>query len=114
MNFAADKSFRVDLQYSYELNFMFDLVCRSAAMCGFSVDNVDRFNYMINLSKGMSLWTWGENINIAMGILPDGRTGITIVSSPNLGTEIGSRKQNQKNVETLINMINSNLNQNFR
>jgi hypothetical protein len=41
-----------------------------------------------------------------MGVIPDGRTGVTIISQPNLGTEIGARKQNQKNVEMLVNMIN--------
>ena len=104
-----DKSFRADLQYSYELNYVFGVVVQAAQQCGFSVDRADNFNYIINLSKGMSLMTWGENICVTMGIIPDGRTGVTIVSSSNLGTEIGARKQNQKNVENLVNMINNYL-----
>ena len=105
----SDKSFRVDLQYAYELNYVFGVVVQSAQQCGFGIDRADNFNYIINLSKGMSLWTWGESIDVTMGVLPDGRTGVTIISRSNLGTEIGARKQNQKNVEMLVNMINSYL-----
>lgn len=105
----ADKSFRADLQYAYELNYVFGVVVQAAQQCGFTVDMADNFRYIINLRKGMSWWTWGENITVTMGLIPDGRTGVTIVSRPNLGTEIGARKQNQKNVEMLVSTINNYL-----
>lgn len=105
----SDKSFRADLAYNYELNYVFDAVFRAAQMCGFRVENADRYNYMIYISKGLSLWTWGERLTVAMGVIPDGRTGVTIVSQSKLGTEIAARRQNRKNVEKLVNMINQTL-----
>ncbi len=109
MGLFSDKSCRVDLAYRYDINYVFNAVGYAAQMCGFTIESVDNQNYIINLKKSISLFTWGERVYIAMGVIPDGRTGVTIVSQPNLGTEIGARKQNQKNVEMLVNMINQYL-----
>lgn len=106
MGLFSDKSCRLDLAYSADLNYVFNAACRAAQMCGYKVENCDNYNYMIYLSKGMSMLTWGEQVTVAMGVIPDGRTGVTIVSQPKLGTEIGARKQNQKNVELLATMLN--------
>ena len=102
-------SYRLDLQYCCELNYMFGLVVNAAAQCGYSVDRVDNFNYTISLSTSMSATSWGENIVVTMGILPDGRTGITFVSTSNMGSGKRAVKQNQKAIETLVNMINNYL-----
>ena len=107
MGLFSDKSCRIDLAYNVELNYVFNAACRAAQLCGYKIENCDNYNYMIYLSKGMSLMTWGEQVTVAMGVIPDGRTGVTIVSQPKLGTEIGAKKQNQKNVEMLANMLNS-------
>ena len=106
MGLISDKSCRVDLAYCRDINYVYNAVGYAAQMCGFNIELADRNNYIINLSKSISLFTWGERIYIAMGVIPDGRTGVTIISQPNLGTEIVARKQNQKNVEMLVNMIN--------
>ncbi|MBQ8966997.1 hypothetical protein [Ruminococcus sp.] len=106
---AVDKSFRADLAYSYELNYVFGVVCQAGQQCGFSIDRADNFYYIINMSNSMNLWTWGESITVTMGLLPDGRTGVTIVSNSNMGTEFRARKQNQENVQKLVNMINNYL-----
>ncbi|WP_028505262.1 hypothetical protein [Ruminococcus sp. FC2018] len=106
MGLFSDKSCRVDLAYCRDINYVYNAVGYAAQMCGFKIESADSRNYTINLRKSISLFTWGERVYIAMGVIPDGRTGVTIVSQPNLGTEIGARKQNQKNVEMLVNMIN--------
>lgn len=109
-----DKSFRVDLAYNYELNYVFSTIYRAAQACGFNIEGADNNNYMLYLTKGMSMFTWGEKLYVAAGILPDGRTGVTIVSQPKLGTEFGARKQNQKNVELFVTMLNQMLGQMYQ
>lgn len=106
-----DKSFRVDLAYNCELNYVFSTVYRAAQACGFNIEGVDSSNYMLYLTKGMSMLTWGERLSVAAGVLPDGRTGVSIISQPKLGTEFGARRQNQKNVELFVTMLNQMLGQ---
>ena len=106
MGLFSDKSCRIDLAYNVELNYVFNAACRAAQLCGYKIENCDNYNYMIYLSKGMSMLTWAEQVTVAMGVIPDGRTGVSIVSQPKLGTEFGARKQNQKNVELLASMLN--------
>lgn len=106
MDLISDKSCRVDLAYSRDINYVFNAVGYAAQQCGFKIESVDSCNYTITLKKSISLLTWGEMVYVAMGVIPDGRTGVTIISQPKLGTEIGARRQNQKNVELFVNMIN--------
>ncbi len=105
MALIKDKSYRIDLAFGYDLNTVFGAVLQAASPAGLSVVNYDTVNGIINLSKGMSLFTWGESITVMMGVIPDGRTGLTIISSPNLGTEFAARSQNRKNAEALADQL---------
>ncbi|MBR1764859.1 MAG: hypothetical protein IJ746_05645 [Ruminococcus sp.] len=105
MALFGDKSYRIDLAFGCDVNTVFNAVLQGAPAAGFSVVNTDPANGVINLTKGMSLWTWGENITVYLGVLPDSRTGLTIVSAPKLGTEFGASSQNRKNAEQLANQL---------
>ena len=105
MALIKDKSYRIDLAFGYDVNTVFNAVLQGAPTAGFSVVNYDTANCIINLSKGMSLFTWGESLTVMMGVIPDGRPGLTIISSSNLGTEFAARRQNQKNAEALANQL---------
>ena len=84
--------------YSYDMNAVLDAVMRTGAQLKLGIVNMDRYRYRVQFSKSISLTTWGEKINIALGILPDGRTGVHIESVSNLGTELSAKSKNEKNV----------------
>ena len=65
MGLFSDKSCRIDLAYNVELNYVFNAACRAAQLCGYKIENCDNYNYMIYLSKGMSMLTWAEQVTVA-------------------------------------------------
>ena len=92
--------------YNYDINACLDAVMRTGAQLGLSVKSADRYAYRIVFSNGISLTTWGEKIHVALGVLPDGRTGINIASVSNLGTEISAKSRNEKNVYQFVTTLN--------
>lgn len=95
------KDCRADLAFPYNLPDVFNMVIQIAPLFGMSLIVADNVNNLIRLEKGISFTTWGENIVVYLGVLPDRRTGVTIVSSSKLGTEITARKHNQQHVNDL-------------
>lgn len=101
------KNARADMAYPYHIDNVFDAALAAAQNCRMSIVSADRFNHVIYISKTMSFWTWGESINVYLGVLADGRTGLTVVSSSCLGFEIAAKSQNQKNVQEFLNALNA-------
>lgn len=95
------KDCRADLAFPYNLPDVFNIILQSAPVVVLTLVGADNVNNIIRLSKDINLTTWGENITVYLGVLPDGRTGVTIISSSVLGTEIMARKHNQKHVDDL-------------
>lgn len=93
--------------YNYHIDNVFDAVMRTGQVLNLSVTFANHAAYRVEFSKGPSLTSWGERIVIVMGILPeDGRTGLCIVSTSSLGTEIGGRGRNERNVNEFISALN--------
>ncbi len=103
------KDSRADLAFPYNLPDVFNTVVQVAPIMGMKVKLADNVQNVIHLDKGFSMFTWGENITVYLGVLPDGRTGVTIVSSSKLGTEISARKANYANVTELSNALYARL-----
>ncbi|WP_024862104.1 hypothetical protein [Ruminococcus flavefaciens] len=99
--------FEQNYVYNYDINACLDAVMRTGAQLKLNVKAADRNAYRVIFSNGISLTTWGEKIHIALGVLPDGRTGINIASVSNLGTEITAKSRNQKNVYKFIETLNT-------
>ena len=95
--------------YSYNIDAVLDAVMRTGAQLKLGLTGMDRMAYRVVFSNGPSLLSWGESIHIALGVLPDGRTGINIVSMSNLGTEFSARSRNEKNVNNFISALNAYL-----
>ena len=98
--------FEQNYVYNYDINACLDAVMRTGAQLRLSVKSADRNAYRVIFSNGISLTTWGEKIHIALGVLPDGRTGINIASVSNLGTEITAKSRNEKNVYQFVTTLN--------
>lgn len=98
--------FEQNYVYNYDINACLDAVMRTGAQLKLRVKTADRNAYRVVFSNGISLTTWGEKIHVAMGVLPDGKTGINIASVSNLGTEITAKSRNQKNVYKFVETLN--------
>jgi hypothetical protein len=79
---------------------------RTAAQLKLKLCDSDRNNYRVQFSNGISLFTWGEKLNVSMGVLPDGRTGVNITSVSNLGVELMAKSKNEGNVLKFVNTLN--------
>ena len=98
--------FEQNFVYNYDINACLDAVMRAGAQCKLKVKTADRNAYRVVFSTGISLTTWGEKLHVALGVLPDGKTGINIASVSNLGTEITAKSRNEKNVYNFVNTLN--------
>ncbi|MBQ6169579.1 MULTISPECIES: hypothetical protein [Ruminococcus] len=92
--------------YNYDINAVLDAVMRAAAQVKLKLKSADRAAYRVKFSTGISLFTWGEEVYVTLGVLPDGKTGVNIRSSSNLGTEIAAKSRNESNVLKLVNALN--------
>ena len=93
--------------YNYDINAVLDAVMRAAEQVKLKLKKADRAAYKVKFSTGMSLFTWGEEGFVTLGVLPDGKTGGNIRSSSNLGTEIAAKSRNESNVLKLVNALNT-------
>ena len=99
-------SYQQSYAYNYDINSVFDAVMRTASQLKLKLCDSDRNAYRVQFSNGISLFTWGEKLNVSMGVLPDGRTGITIASVSNLGCELAAKSKNEGNVLKFVNTLN--------
>jgi hypothetical protein len=70
--------FEQNYVYNYDINACLDAVMRTGAQRKLKVKAADRNAYKVVFSTGMSLTTWGEKVHVALGVLPDGKTGIIL------------------------------------
>ncbi|HNZ98352.1 hypothetical protein [Ruminococcus sp.] len=93
--------------YNYDINTVLDAVMRAGAQVKLKFKGADRAAYKVKFSTGLSLLTYGEEVFVTLGVLPDGRTGVNIRSSSNLGTELAAKSRNESNVLKLVNALNT-------
>ena len=94
------------------LNYHIDVVYNAlingiSTLSGFSIIQADQINHVIGISKGPSLFTWGENIMISLKVnQATNQTYVYFSSDSKLGTEFAAKKQNRKNIEKITNAMN--------
>ena len=98
--------FEQNYVYNYDINYVLDAVMRAASQNKLKLKSADRANYRVQFSTGWSLFTYGEKVNVTLGVMPDGQTGVHIASVSNLGTEIAAKSRNEKNVFQFVNALN--------
>jgi len=68
---------------------------------GFKTGPIDEPYFRIQMSRGISMASWGENITIQVYSAPDGGSLLEIVSTPALSTTLIDYGRGNKNVATL-------------
>ncbi len=107
-----DKTQAQSLLYNYPSEALFQAMCIAVQQTnGFTLLIADPQSGMIRISKTMSLTTWGEDIFVQLIPVSQTQTNLQITSKSKLGTEIGARSKNRKNIEVLLEKMQLVLNQ---
>ncbi len=104
--FNKEQNQYIALNYNIDTVFM-ALINGIQTLRGFSIVQADQVNHILYVDKAMSAWTWGESITITLNVNPaDNQTYVYFSSDSNLGTEIAAKRQNRKNIESIMNAMN--------
>jgi hypothetical protein len=74
---------------------------------GATVVYSDPVNGSVNLSVGMSFWSWGENVTVKVTETAPRQTWLQVVSSSKFGLDAAGR--NKRNVDTLMSWVSQAL-----
>ena len=101
----ANRHFRT-VEYQMPLDAVFSLYMEALPAAGFrAVPNYEHRSIVAHV--GVSFWSWGENINIAMTVTPSGSTAVTIYSASSYA--LVDWGKNRKNVEKILAAVNARL-----
>lgn len=105
-----DKSQAQSLLYNYPAGLLFQAMCAAVqTVSGFRVVMANPQTLSIQISKSMSLLTWGEDIYVQFVPVNQSQTNLQIVSKSKLGTEIAANSKNRKNIEALLQALQTQL-----
>ena len=97
-----------DIVVNYNIETVYDAVLNAVAgLSGFKVLNENRATHVININVSLSMFSWGETMTVSLNPLSEMQTQVFISSNSKLGTEIAGKSKNRKNVEKLVNALNS-------
>ena len=93
---------------NYNIDVVFNAILNGInTLSGYSVFQADQINHVIGVSKGPSLFTWGETIMINLNVnQATNQTYVYFSSDSKLGTEFAAKKQNRKNIDEITNAMN--------
>ena len=95
---------------NYNIDKVYDAVLKGAnELSGFTVKNDNRITHSITINVGMSLFSWGEQMNVSMMEISDEKTEIQFNSGSKIGTEFVANSKNRKNIDTLMNAMSNYL-----
>jgi len=102
------KDIEHEIVVSYNIEKVYDAVLQAVdSLSKFSVKSENRVAHVINISVGVSMFSWGESMSVTLKDLSDSQTEIRFTSGSKLGTEIAAGSKNKKNIETLMNAMTS-------
>ena len=99
-----------------QVNFSRD-VCLQAACAavqnldGVTIDRIDRVTYTIYLQGNISLFSWGEYVEIQMTSTYNGLTEIVVESTPKIGMwgVLSDMGKNKRNLNAILRAISNEL-----
>lgn len=99
-----DKSIKIDCPMN--IRDVYERV-KPACFCikGMSVLSFSDNNFSVFLQTGVTLWSWGENINITCHYLNNGQTQIQITSSPKIPTILVDYGKGKKNLRKIVDAL---------
>lgn len=100
-------------EYPYPRDLVFKALVDSIPQIpGMKIDNADELSGRILVKAGVSLMSWGENIPIVISEIANGRSRVSITSTPKTGVLLGGALdlgKNRKNIEILLTKLSTTL-----
>jgi len=69
-------------RYSEDADVIFEKLKRVSKKAGFEIDRIDEPNRRLNLSTGLSLLSYGENVEVIVNREKEGGSKVYVSSSP--------------------------------
>ena len=91
--------------YNFPVDQVYTAAVYAVQSLKYNVRVADASTHSIQISFGMSLFSYGETMTVGCYEIEGGRTSVIFSSKSVLGTEIGSRSKNKKNIQKLISAI---------
>ncbi len=107
----VDHTQSIKVPYSPEDTFK---ALQSAVMKveGFQIDQVDETLKTVYAKAGVSLFSWGENINVSVEACSDGTSEVSVLSTPKTGALFGGAAdmgKNRKNIAAISTALSNEL-----
>ncbi|MBR6107614.1 MAG: hypothetical protein IKQ39_06360 [Oscillospiraceae bacterium] len=98
-----DRAQQQSLLYNYPAWAVFQAMCGAAQVTsGFTLIMANPQLLTIQISKSMSIFTWGENLFAQVFPLNETQSNLQIICKSKLGTEIAANSQNRKDIEKIL------------
>jgi hypothetical protein len=95
-------------EFPYHKDDVFDaLVAAIPQISGMKLDAQDKLAGRILAKAGVTLFSWGENIPIALSETAQGRTRVSVTSTPKTGLMFGGAFDMGKNRQNIENVLSA-------
>ena len=91
--------------YNFPVGLVYTAVVYAAQSLKYNIRVADPNAHTITINFPMSLFSYGETMNISLYEIEGDTTSVIFSSKSALGTELGAKSKNKKNIEKLINAI---------
>ena len=96
-------------KYQVGPKMIFDKLKKICSESGFNLDSVEETNKRLKLSSGLSLFSYGENIEVVINRDKDGGSCVHINSKPKIWFNITAEGNNKRNVQQIFELIEKEL-----
>jgi hypothetical protein len=102
-------------EFPYYQDDVFEALVKAIpTVSGMRLQSSDKISGRVVAKAGMSLASWGENIEIGVSEISPGRTRVSIISAPKTGLALGGAfdfGKNRKNIERILDAVSAILSQ---
>lgn len=102
-----------DIVVPFSLSDVYDALKKALPkLQGFTIDHYDDLTKTAYLKAGVTLFSWGENMTVSLGEIPNRGTAVSILSTPKTGVMFGGAMdmgKNRKNIELIMGALSTEL-----
>lgn len=90
-------------EYSEDADVIFKKLKKLSRKAGFQIDRIDETNRRLNLSTGLSLLSYGENVEVIVNREMDGSSKVFVSSKPKMFFNITANTR--RNVQRIFEVL---------
>lgn len=96
-------------KYKAEPEKIFENLKKLSSDSEFNVDKVDEVNQRLKLSTGLSLFSYGEEVEVLVNREIDGGARVYVNSKPKIWFNVTAEGNNKRNVQRIFEIIEKEL-----